>query len=84
MRLRQGQVWRADDRYLRIVRLERLRVAYKALKDLTRPEGTHLEVTKKEFCRLLKGAQLLGVAGEANDSPGAGDSSPPPPAVPPG
>jgi len=59
MRLQQNQVWKQGDQYLRIVVLERLRVQYKAMKDLTAKEGTHHEVSKKEFCRLLKGATLV-------------------------
>lgn len=73
------------DRYFRIVRLERLLVAYKTLKDLSRPEGTHHEVTKKEFCRLLKGAELLGAPAPVPSSvpaPPPTASNPPPPAQP--
>ena len=32
---------------------------YKATKSLGAKEGTHCRVTKKAFCRLLKGATLL-------------------------
>ena len=61
MILQQGQVWKQGDKYLRIVRLERLQVEYKSLKDLPAKDGTHYRVTKKEFCRLLKGAtQITG------------------------
>ena len=59
MILQQNQVWKQGDQYLRIVRLERLRVEYKTMKDLSSREGTHERATKKEFCRLLKGAVLL-------------------------
>ena len=59
MRLRQGQIWKTDDAYIRIVRLERLEVGYKAMPDLSGSAGTHHDVTKKEFCRLIKGAELL-------------------------
>lgn len=59
MKLQQGQVWKQDHQYLRIVRLERLAVEYKAMPDITTKEGTMHQVTKKEFCRLLKGAVLL-------------------------
>jgi hypothetical protein len=59
MILQQNQVWKQGDQYLRIVRLERLRVEYKTMKDLTAKEGTHDHATKKEFCRLLKGATLM-------------------------
>jgi len=59
MRLQQNQVWKQGDQYIRIVDLERLRVEYKAMTDLTTKEGEHHQVTKKGFCRLLKGAVLV-------------------------
>ena len=59
MKLAQNQVWKRGDEYLRIVRLERLEVQYKAIKDLLSGEGTHHHVSKKEFSRLIKGATLL-------------------------
>ena len=59
MKLQQGQVWKQGDGYLRIVHLERLEVQYKAIKNLLTGEGSHHHVSKKDFCRLLKGATLL-------------------------
>lgn len=59
MRLRQGQVWKTGDEYLRIVHLERLEVKYKSMRDLATKEGEHHHVTKKQFCRLIKNATLL-------------------------
>ena len=59
MRLQQNQVWKQGDEFIRIVVLARLRVEYKAMKDLAAKDGTHHQVTKKEFCRLLKGAVLV-------------------------
>lgn len=59
MRLRQNQVWQQNDDFIRIVVLERLRVEYKTMKDVGAKEGTHHQLTKKEFCRLLKGAVLV-------------------------
>jgi hypothetical protein len=59
LKLQQDQIWKTDGGYLRIVRLERLEVGYKHLKELASRDGTHKEVTKKEFCRLIKGATLL-------------------------
>ena len=58
MKLQQGQVWKQEHHYLRIVKLERLAVEYKAMADLETKEGTLHQVTKKEFCRLLKTAVL--------------------------
>lgn len=58
MHLEQGQVWKKGDEYLRIVTWERLAIEYKAMKDLESKEGEVHRVTKKEFCRLIKGAAL--------------------------
>jgi len=59
MKLAQNQVWKKGDEYLRIVQLERLEVKYKAVTNLLTGIGTHHHVSKKEFCRLIKGAVLL-------------------------
>ena len=59
MKLTQGQVWKNGAQYLRITQLERLKVGYKELPDLASRDGHHREVTKKEFCRLIKTATLL-------------------------
>jgi hypothetical protein len=59
MKLRQAQVWKCGDHYLRIVQVQRLEVGYKSVANLSRGEGPHLKVTKKEFCRLIKTATLL-------------------------
>jgi hypothetical protein len=66
MKLRQNQVWKHGSEFLRIVALERLEVQYKAVTNLTTGEGKHHLVTKKEFCRLIKGATLL-TPGEEKD-----------------
>jgi hypothetical protein len=59
MKLCQGQVWKKDKEYIRIVRLERLEVEYKSMPNLGNKEGTKIVTSKKDFCRLLKGAHLL-------------------------
>jgi hypothetical protein len=59
MKLQQSQIWKQNDKYFRIVRLERLAVEYKAMHSPNTKKGTHHHVSKKEFCRLLKGASLL-------------------------
>jgi hypothetical protein len=59
VKLQQNQIWKAGDIYLRIVRLERLKVEYKEQKNIHLLDGRHHHVTKKEFCRLIKGATLL-------------------------
>ena len=56
MKLHQNQLWRQGADLYRIVHLERLTVDYKKL-DPDDPEaGTHHQLSKKEFCRLIKGA----------------------------
>ena len=59
MKLAQNQVYKKGEEYLRVVHLERLEVRYKAISNLLTGEGTHHHVSKKEFCRLIKGALLL-------------------------
>lgn len=59
MRLQQGQTWNANGEFLRIVRLERLAVEYKSMINPASKDGTHHQATKKEFCRLIKGATLV-------------------------
>lgn len=59
VKLCQGQVWKKDGQYVRIVRLERLEVEYKSLDSLSRKAGTITVTSKKDFCRLLKGARRL-------------------------
>ncbi len=74
-RLQQGQVWKLGNEFIRIVRLERLAVEYKAGKNLKPGEGRHLQATKKEFCRLLKTATFVSSPQTVRTSLG-----PPPPA----
>ena len=59
MKLCQGQVWKQGAEYIRIVRLERLEVEYKSMTSLSGREGTKIVTSKKDFCRLLKGAHQL-------------------------
>jgi hypothetical protein len=59
LKLRQGQVWKTEDEFVRIVHLERLEVKYKTMRDLKSGEGEHRTGTKKDFCRLIKNATLL-------------------------
>jgi hypothetical protein len=59
MKLDQGQIWKKGDQYLRIVEWARLSIEYKRMKDPLTKEGTLHKVTKKEFCRLLKDAELV-------------------------
>jgi hypothetical protein len=66
LKLRQGQVWKHGHEFIRIVRLERLEVAYKTSKKLRNAPGEHHVTSKKDFCRLLKECRLLSAkSGEA-------------------
>jgi hypothetical protein len=59
MKLCQGQIWKKEKEFIRIVRLERLEVEYKSMTSLARKEGSRHVTSKKDFCRLLKQARLL-------------------------
>jgi hypothetical protein len=59
LKLRQGQVWKLGEEFIRIVDLARLEVGYKLMKNVESGEGSHHRISKKEFCRLLKSATLL-------------------------
>ena len=63
LKLRQAQVWKRGDTYLRIVRVARLEVEFKATPTSTGSKGRHHTLSKKEFCRLLKDATLLPSVG---------------------
>ena len=58
LKLEQGQIWKKEDDYLRIVEWARMAIGYKITKDPASKEGPQHKVTKKEFCRLIKGAAL--------------------------
>lgn len=62
LKLQQGQVWQLGGQSLRITRLERLAVEYKASAGQPGKEGKVQQATKKEFCRLIKTAVLLPAA----------------------
>lgn len=57
MKLHQNQLWQQGRDLYRIVHLERLSVEYKKLDPADPDLGTHHKATKKEFCRLIKGAE---------------------------
>jgi hypothetical protein len=65
--LAQNQLWKQGDRYFRIVIWERLAIRYKELDSPDNPEGTLHSVTKKEFCRLISGAELIKESEETPD-----------------
>jgi len=59
MKLEQGQIWKKGDEYIRIVEWARLSIEYKIMKNPAAKAGTMHRMTKKDFCRLLKGAALV-------------------------
>jgi hypothetical protein len=59
MKLRQGQIWKCGGEYVRIVQLERLAVGYKSATNSKFTDGQPRHTSKKDFCRLLKGATLI-------------------------
>jgi hypothetical protein len=79
LKLQQDQVWKVGDVYLRILRLERLAVTYKSQPSLHLRDGRHYQVTKKEFCRLIKGGILLPPDSLRAESPPEIEAVSPPP-----
>lgn len=59
MKLQQGQIWKQGEDFYRIVEWSRTDIAFKTKKDPESGEGTPHEAKKKEFCRLIKVAELL-------------------------
>ena len=59
MKLAQGQVWKCGDTYFRIVRWARMAIQYKKLEYPDSKEGLLQDVSKKEFCRLIRGGELV-------------------------
>ena len=59
MKLQQNMLFKQGEDYIRIVELARLAVRYKTMKDPITAEGTTHRISKKEFCRMIKGAKLL-------------------------
>ena len=69
MKLQQGQIWKCEDKFVRIVHLERLEVGYKSATDQKFTDGEHQHTSKKDFCRLLKGATLISPLPPEKTSP---------------
>ena len=59
LKLKQSQTWKCGDKFIRIVKLERLEVGYKSATAPNLTGGSHHQTSKKDFCRMLKGATLL-------------------------
>jgi hypothetical protein len=58
MKLEQGQIWKKGDAFILITTWERLSIEYKQMTNLQTREGSHHTASKKEFCRLIKNAEL--------------------------
>lgn len=67
LKLRQAQLWKVGQEFIRIVRLERLEVEFMTLPSLESKKGTHHTVSKKEFCRLIKTGVLLSGSEPSDD-----------------
>jgi len=59
MKLEQGQLWNSGENYYRIVKWARLSIDYLKLDSIDAERGERVSTSKKEFCRLLKGATLI-------------------------
>ena len=59
MRLKQGQIWVKGDSHYRITEWSRLFITYKLSYSVNGVEEETTKLSKKEFCRLIKGAKLL-------------------------
>ena len=73
MKLEQGQLWKKDNDFLRIIHWERLSIEYKLMHGSSDRKGTVHRASKKDFCRLLKGAELMSKShafheGQADDA----------------
>ena len=58
MKLKQGQVWVKGNDIYRITEWARMTIQYKHSKSPEYKESDVIEVSKKEFCRLIKRAVL--------------------------
>ena len=59
MKLQQGQIWQKGNNYYRITEWSRMIIQYKHTDDPNLKEGEVIEISKKEFCRLIKGGTLI-------------------------
>jgi len=59
MKLQQDQLYQRGEEYIRIVKLERLAVDYKIITNFAQRDGVHFRMTKKAFCKLIKGLPLV-------------------------
>jgi len=74
MKLQQNQLWQKGEEYFRIVHRDRLSVVYKTFRNPAGARGAaQKNASKKEFCRLIKGAVLLEALPQPAENPLPGD-----------
>jgi hypothetical protein len=59
MRIYQDEIYRKGEKYIRMVRLDRYEVEFKTMHGDPKGDGPVAVATKKEFCRMLKGMELV-------------------------
>lgn len=59
MTLAEGQIWKKGEKFYLIAVWERLAIEYQLLDDVDATGATTQRVTKKEFCKLIKGAEMV-------------------------
>ncbi|MDB4419234.1 hypothetical protein N9291_01380 [bacterium] len=59
MTLAEGQIWKKGEEFYLIAAWERLAIEYQLLDGVEGLEGENQRVTKKEFCKLIKGAEMV-------------------------
>ena len=73
MKLEQGQIWKLAEGFVLIVVWERLAIEYQELVSADATEGEIHQVTKKEFCKLIKHAEMVGVRSDDAPAPAEGE-----------
>jgi len=59
LKLEQGQIWGQNQTYWRIVKWSRQAIEYKLCDATGSCNGDLIAVSKKEFCKLIKAAELM-------------------------
>ncbi len=73
MKLEEGQIWKLEKGFVLIVVWERLAIEYQELVSADATEGEIHRVTKKEFCRLIKHGEMVGVRSDDVPAPAEGE-----------
>lgn len=59
MRLYQDDIFQKGEKYIRIVRIDRYEVEFKTTTAGPKGDGETAVLPKKEFCRLIRGMELV-------------------------